>query len=499
MNGLQCRKRLWVEAYAPQHIGRASPTQAQLRAQGRTIGQRARAQFPDGLLIRATGHAALAATQAALAAGHTCLFEAAFLHNGVFVRADILRRAADGAWTLTEVKSTTQVKQHHLHDLAVQQWVAEGSGLRLGRVELMHLNNRTCVYPNLDALFVTVDVTKPVRRVLPQVARQVRRLQQTLARKSAPSVAVGAQCSQPTPCPVRGHCWRDIPPHSIFTIPRLSPRALAALQKLGIMRVHDIPPTFPLTPPQWAYVARVIAGRAEIAWPRIADRLADLRYPIHFLDFETYTHAVPQFDGMRPYQHLPFQYSCHVLEADGALHHRDYLHTDHDDPRPKLAAQLAQDVATAGSVVVYHARFERAVLRELAHTLPNHRAALHSIAARLWDQLDIFRYDYLDPAFEGSNSIKRVLPVLVPELSYADLAVQRGDQAQAVWQLLLQTDDPAQRAQLRDHLRAYCQRDTYAMVAIHHSLQRRMTEADDPPAAPDSPTSNAQDNAQDNA
>jgi hypothetical protein len=175
---------------------------------------------------------------------------------------------------------------------------------------------------------------------------------------------------------------------------------------------------------------------------------------------------------MRPYQQLPFQYSVHVLEADGTMQHREYLHTTGDDPRPALAKQLVKEIGPCGSVVVYNARFERGVLLELARALPKHQPALRGMMARLWDQLDIFRNDYLDPAFEGSNSIKKVLPVLVPELSYDDLHVKRGDQAQTVWQMLLNAKDEERREELAAQLRAYCERDTFAMAAIHEALGR---------------------------
>jgi hypothetical protein len=470
LSGLQCIKRLWIEMHTPHLPGSGSGVQAQLRAQGREVGVLARKQFTDGLLITGWGASALSATQAALAAGETCLFEAAFEHAGVYVRCDILLKGPDGGWTVIEVKSTTRAKQHHLHDLAVQQWVVQGAGLAVNTVELMHLNNRTCVYPKLDKLFVRVDVTKPVARLLPQVAQRVERLQTRLAGQRMPRVPIGPQCSIPHPCPATKHCWQDVPRHAIFTIPRITPDKLRELTKLGILRVQDIPADFPLSPYQWAYVRRVVEGKAEIAVDRVAQRLEVLEYPIYFLDFETYSYAVPQFDGMRPFQQLPFQYSVHVLEVDGTLQHREFLYTDTDDPRPALARQLVADIGPTGSVVVYHARFERTVLRELARALPTQHTALQGMVARLWDQLDVFRYDYLDPAFEGSNSIKRVLPALVPELSYDDLAVRRGDQAQTVWQTLIRSDDADLRAELAAGLRAYCGRDTLAMVAIHQVL-----------------------------
>lgn len=472
LSGLQCVKRLWIEEHAPGHLPAASSTQSQLFLQGSEVGRLARTRFPSGKLIRGAGAGALAATQSALAAGETCLFEAAFVHDDVFVRCDILVQHSDGTWTLIEVKSTTQVKLYHLHDLAVQQWVLAGQGLTVGQVHLMHINNRTCVYPHLETLFEMVDVTRAVARMLKRVEKNVRALRRTLGQKAMPSVEIGTHCLMPFPCPARNFCWQHVPPHSIFTIPRISPRKLALLSKMGILSVHDIPPSFPLSAPQRAYVARVISGQPLIHYASIGQRLASLQYPLYFLDFETYAYAIPRFDGMRPYQQLPFQYSLHVLAADGTLRHHEYLHTGDDDPRNALAKQLAKDIGEVGSVVVYNARFERGVLHELARAVPARQNALRGMIARLWDQLDIFRYDYLDPAFEGSNSIKKVLPVLAPDLSYDDLAVKRGDQAQAVWQLLLQSSDPVRKQELAEQLRAYCERDTLAMAAIHDALLR---------------------------
>jgi predicted RecB family nuclease len=477
LSGLQCGKRLWIEEYAPELLGSASSTQSQLFVQGSEVGRLARTRFPLGKLIVAAGHAAVAATRAAMAMGEPCIFEAAFVHENVFVRCDVLVREPNNSWTLIEVKSTTQVKAHHLHDLAVQQWVLAGEGIEVGRVQVMHLNNRTVVYPDLKSLFITVDMTRTVARLLDRVSKHVKTLKRKLAQPAMPAVDIGTHCFSPFPCPVRSHCWKDVPQHSIFTIPRLSPRKLTALLKLGILRVQDIPPEYPLSVTQRAYVARVVSGKAVIAYRRIAKRLALLEYPLYFLDFETHAYAIPRFEGMRPYQQLPFQYSLHVLEADGTLRHVEYLHMTHEDPREALAQKLAHDIGNVGSVVVYNARFERGVLLELARRLPNERSALLSVVARLWDQLDVFRYDYLDPAFEGSNSIKRVLPVLAPHLSYDDLAVKRGDQAQSVWQALIHATDPAVQEVLAQSLRAYCQLDTLAMKEIHEALVRLVDPA----------------------
>jgi hypothetical protein len=460
-----------MEEHAPQRLASGGPTDL-ARLHGLQVGRLARSRYSGGVLIGGAGMEAVARTQAALRNGARCLFEAAFVYDDILVRCDILRKLPGGRWELIEVKSTTQIKQHHLHDVAVQKYVVSGQGLPIQAVKLMYVNNRGCVYPDLASFFCETDVTRQVARLVRKAPKTVAALRKTLAQPSAPQIDIGVHCHHPFPCPVRSHCWKDVPAESIFTIPRLSARKIAALVRMGVLRVHDIPASFPLSPAQWAYVGRVVAGAAEIDQKAIARRIGELAYPIYFFDFETYSYAVPRFWGMRPYQQLPFQYSVHVLEAGGCVHHAEYLHVDGTDPRAVLAHALVNDIGPTGSVVVYNARFERSVLRDLAFTQPVYRQRLRSIATRLWDQLGIFERHYLDPRFEGSNSIKRVLPVLAPHLSYQDLAVRRGDVAQAVWAELIASTDPAVKAQLACDLRAYCQRDTQAMLEIHLALVR---------------------------
>lgn len=477
LSGLQCPKRLWTEVRAPHHLGGGSGIQEMTLVQGIQVGKLAREHYPGGVLIGGTGMRAVAQTRAALAAGATCLFEATFVHDDILVRCDILRQLPGGRWELIEVKSATQVKPVHLHDLAVQKYVVAGAGLPLQAVKLMYINSRGCSYPDLASLFCETDVTRQVTRLVRKVPKTVAALREQLAKADEPDVPIGAHCTTPYPCPVKSYCWRDVPADSIFTIPRLSARAIAALVRMGVLRVQDIPADFNLSAAQRAYVARVAAGKPEIDTAAIAARLGELRYPIYFLDFETLGWAVPRYWGMRPYQHVPFQYSVHVLEEDGTLRHAEFLHEQDTDPRAPLAQALVKHIGPRGSVVVYNARFERTVLLDLAHLLPAYRKRLRSMAHRLWDQLAIFQEHYLDPRFEGSNSIKRVLPVLAPHMSYDDLSVRRGDQAGSVWAELIASRDPARKAELAAGLRAYCQRDTEAMVEIHRVLQR-VVEAD---------------------
>ena len=220
----------------------------------------------------------------------------------------------------------------------------------------------------------------------------------------------------------------------------------------------------------------VLNNQPEIDNEAIRDPLSELEYPIHFFDFETSNPAVPRFEGLRSYQQFPFQYSCHILQSDGSLTHHEYLHTDTTDTRLPLLESLLNHISDVGSVVVYSASFERRVLEDLAQFFPEHSTALQSIISRLWDQLVIFRDHYKHPGFYGSNSLKAVLPVLVPCLSYEDLDIQEGNDAQAVWNMMIKTTNEEVRDNMINNLKAYCKMDTLATVKIHKALLRQVDE-----------------------
>ena len=91
---------------------------------------------------------------------------------------------------------------------------------------------------------------------------------------------------------------------------------------------------------------------------------------------------------------------------------------------------------------------------------------------RLWDQLVIFRNYYKHYAFGSTNSLKSVLPVVVPELDYKELEIQGGGDAQAVWNQMIKEEDNLKKEKMITELKNYCSMDTLAMVKIHNMLQK---------------------------
>lgn len=468
---VQCPKAFWLDAHQPELAAPPDPAaQRRLRA-GNEVDRLARAQFPDGVGIAYRPHTTdmVPLTQQALAEGATTLFQATFAPDDVLVKVDVLTQTAVG-WHLIEVKSTTSVKDEHLPDLAFQLYAVEQAGLPVAQASIMHLN-KACCYPDLGHLFTITDCTEAARALLPKVAEDVAVMRRQTAVSTPPPAAIGRHCTQPYDCAFHDHCWHGIDGLTIHDIPRLNVSKTAQLQTAGALYLADIAPTFPLTATQRHFVNFIVQQEVAIDRAAIQAELARLEYPLFFFDFETIDEPVPRFAGCRPYQQVPFQYSCHVLEENGRLTHHDFLHTSHDDPRPALVEALLRHIGDHGHIVAYYAPFERGVLRDLAAAFPHHAHQLLGMADRLWDQLDMFQKHYRHHRFGKSNSLKSVLPV-VTDLRYDDLDVRNGTQAQVAWQQAITTTDPHEKARLTQNLRQYCHLDTLAMVEIHAHLRR---------------------------
>jgi hypothetical protein len=472
--GLQCPKRLYLEVHHRDLATPPPPATQRIFDTGHEVGRRAQQQFPGGILIDTEYYEkqkALDTTEAAIASGNQVLFEPAFLHDNVFIRIDVLRRNGYNTWDLIEVKSVLTVSETHTIDAAIQRYVTEGAGPSVNRCCIMHLN-RDCAFPDLSNLFILEDVTDEVAKLLPSIPSRVAELNSIIAHSSIPDIQIGKHCDSPYTCQFKEYCWQHVAEPSIFNIPRISAKKIDQLVSQGITSIHDIPDDFKLSENQRRHVKVFQNNNPQILWPAIKDQLSTLRYPLHFLDFETQMEAIPRLPELRPFNQFAFQFSMHILSEDGNLDHFEYLHRDTSDPRMPLAKALIDTVDPTGTVIAYNAGFEKRVIENLAKAVPSLRNALYPLRNRFFDLLPIFRDFYFHPAFGGSNSIKDVLPVLVPDLSYSNLDVHGGDEAQLAWAELISTDDDSNRLQLAISLLVYCKLDTLAMVRLYQTLQR---------------------------
>ncbi|MGK7906586.1 MAG: DUF2779 domain-containing protein [Synechococcus sp.] len=474
LSWLQCPKRLWLEVHQPELQPPLSPSQQRIIDQGSEVGRFAWGYFPGGQLVDSRDrHHAIANTRQMMQAGISFIFEAAFAYQDLYIKCDVLENHRDGSWGLVEVKSATKVKPEHIEDLAFQSYILQKLGFSIRNIDLLRVNGKDCTFPDLSNFFIREPLTEIVLGRLSEFEHQLQLVSRTLAQTNCPDIDIGDRCSKPNPCPFKECCWKHVPDRSIFTIPRLHASKKSDLCAQGILHILDIPTDYPLSNTQKQYVELIRSNQIQIDLPGIVAALSELTYPIHFLDFETINPAIPLLDGLTPYEAYPFQYSCHVLQADGSVDHYEFLHDDTSDPREPLALSLVTHLQPVGSVVAYSASFEKRVLKGLALTFPTLATPLESAIVRLWDQLDIFRQHYHHPGFQGSNSIKRVFPVLCPDrIQYDSLQVQKGDDAQAHWLKMIASTNPADKQQMANALRDYCRLDTQAMVDIHFVLQK---------------------------
>ncbi len=401
------------------------------------------------------------------------LWQAGYNDGRYEIRVDglVYDPAAD-VYDLYEIKSATRVKPEHEYDLAFQSLLL-ATTLRLRSLYLIHINSDYVFAGELDIdrLFTIEEVSDPVAQRREDVL-QLREMAWQVSKMAAPRPEFA--CTNPKTCPCPSLCHPNLPENPIYDLPRIGRKA-RDLREKGILDIRDIPATYPLNATQAQHVQVIRSGQAWIDRPSIRAWLDDLAFPLYFLDYETFAPAIPLFPGYRPYEQVIFQYSLYKVSQPGAdPEHFDCLITDKVDPEPPLAADLLRHLGPEGSVLVWYAPFEKGCNESLAAHCPDRAAALLGINNRIQDLMEPFSKGwYIHPEFHGSASLKAVLPVLCPGLSYADLKIKDGQEAMLSWYALQQGDlNPQDLAELREALLAYCQRDTYGMVAIWNYLQK---------------------------
>lgn len=490
--GCQCPKRLYWQVHSPELAAEPDAADLAVIEQGRQVGLLARQMFPGGVAVECrNGEEAIRATRELICNPQVpAIFEAAFEYRNAFVRVDVLERRRDQRWRLIEVKSSTDVRDHHLADVAIQYRGATGAGLDVAACSLAHVN-RDYVYQGgsiePQAFFKIVDLTRQVANSQPAIVRQIGSEFRMLLKPAAPQIAPGQQCSRPVVCEFYERCNPPLPHDHITFLPRIHPSAVKALEEMGVESIRDIPHDFELSD-----IQRRAATCVQTGQPWFSDELRDLldglTYPLYFCDFESVNRAIPPFAGMRPYDHLPFQWSVHVHREPGAQpEHHEFLATDASDPRHEFIGSLCATLGETGSIVVYSS-FESKRLSELATWLPQFTDRISAIQCRLFDLLPIVRAHVYHPAFAGSYSLKSVLPALVPGTSYDGMTVANGQDAGLAWELLVRRGSDSKECDaIRKALLDYCGQDTLALFRLLQKLRSvKALSTKNPPCLPTS-------------
>lgn len=380
-------------------------------------------------------------------------------------RADALIKNDDDTYDLYEVKSTTNVEKEHLYDATFQSIVI-GKNIKLNKIYIVTLNKDYILEDslNINALFKKNDVTEKVKDLISETESKMNEALHVINLDSSKYIE---NCLKPDKCPCLDLCHPNLPGKSIFNIPLLNSKKARELLDSKIFEIKDIPLSFELSAKQKLIANVIRSGLPHLNKEGLKKFLDTLIYPLHFLDYETYPLAVPVYKGYKPYQHMVFQYSLHIVGDDKNIEHKEHLEIENCDPSVSLLAKLKDDIGSVGSVIVWNKTFEFERNKDMAGLYPEHKDFLDDVNSRMIDLADFINKEhYIHPDFLGSWSIKHVLPVMVPELSYKDLKVNKGDLAMLAWWELIHTSDKSKAKDLLE----YCCLDTMAMVKIWEKL-----------------------------
>jgi hypothetical protein len=477
--GLQCPKYLWTYVNRPEELPEPDAATQFIFENGHKVGQKAKELYPEGIEIDYDmGYEkGISKTKDWLKQRRT-LFEPSIRYMHTFARADILEPVGRNEWDIIEVKSSTSVKDINIDDLSFQKYCYQGAGLQIRKCYLLYINRDYVKKGNIDprAFFIKSDVSTLVEERYAGIEKRIDEMIACVKRAHANEVEIGAHCLKPYPCILKEQCFSDLRQGNVFELYQ-NKRLANALYLSDIRYVSEITIDDSLNEKQKIQVAAVKNDRPYVNKKALQQFLSKIKYPAYFFDFETFATAIPLFEGSRPYQNIPFQFSCHMLEDRYSRpSHYYFLSEGRSDPREELICNLKNIFKdkNIGSVIVYYENFEKAVLKELADYSFKDAGWIMKIIDKIVDLYAPFgSFFYYHPEQKGSASLKSVLPALTG-IHYDGMQIDNGQMASVSYlksTFLREAEmDAANIEAIRKNLLDYCALDTEGMIYILEKL-----------------------------
>jgi hypothetical protein len=448
---------------------------------GNKVENIARGLFPKGTEVKSYYEAGSRDTMKLIENGTKVIYQAQAMTNKFLARADILVKNKNG-WHLYEVKaaadvrkkSSGKIKDKYLSDLHFQANAFKLAGIELESINLIYTNNQyiynTKKGLELDTFLIVDDLTDEIKMGMPNALDEMDLAYKNITSKNQPEVIRQKKFEYGLTPLIKKEYYKDIPEFSIYDIAGIDQGKIIKLAYQGGLLMKDVIDNGVLTPPKMKQVDLTMRKGRDIDKEEIKDWLDQLEFPLYFFDYETMPLAVPFYDKTKPFQQVPMQYSLHVLsKPDGMLEHYEYVHTDQSDPFEPLCKSFREHVGDKGSVISWHMSFEVGRNKEMAEIVPEYKDFLLDVNRRTLDLKDVFKDMYVDYRFKGSASLKSVVPVLLPKLTYSNLDIQGGlDASLTLYKMLF--EEVEDREKTTQWLLDYCERDTEVMVRLYELL-----------------------------
>ena len=472
----QCKKIIWLKKYKPEYaIQKARDI---VLENGTKVGQLAKGLFGkyENIDFNENLNIMIDQTKKLLKNKPNIITEASFNYNNNFCSVDILKNDMDGV-EIYEVKSSTEISDIYLDDVSYQYYILNNLEFNIKKACIVYINNKYVKQGNLELnkLFNIEDVTEIAKSKQQEIENNIYELNKYMEEHmdNEPKDDIGIKCFKPYECEFWEYCTRNLPKPNVFDI-KGGMHLDKKFEKYydGKISFNDLQ-NENINPKYLEQIDFELNNlQPKIDKDYIKEIIKALNYPLYFLDYETYQVAIPEIDGTRPYQQLPFQYSLHIIKEEGAaIEHKEFLAEIEDkDFIRHFAENLIKDIPDNGSVIIYNRAFEPARNREIAEMYPDLKDELERINCNMIDFLEPFKQrKYYTKEMQGSASIKYVLPALYQkdsELDYHNLpVVHNGEEASEAF-LSLKGKSKEKQKEIRNGLLVYCQLDTYAMVKI---------------------------------
>lgn len=480
IRGFQCPKMLWMDENMPE-LGEKTDDFSQDRI-WETIRDAAGQYFGSYVEVskEQTEEEMVRQTKQFLEAGKSKIANATFCYDEAVCTVDMLLVRGE-AVSIVHMSASTKTKERYYDTMAYEYYIVSHSlEKRVEEVIHMHINGKYTRKGklDLDKLFLRENCIEEAKIRQKQTRKTISDLKRLWNQKKEVKKQVGVQCCLPYQCNYMKYCHRDISNPSIFSIHGLHAKERYELYYKGIISFSDIlsKDVKLLDGPKIQVETEVYKREPVIKKGEIKKFLDTISYPLYFLDFETFHQAVPEYDGVRPYLPIPFQYSVHALQKEGALlEHYEFLAREGEDPRRAVAEHLCMHIPRNVCILAYNMGFEKSVLKNLALLYPDLREHLTNLQQNMRDLMVPFlNHSYYCREMEGSHSIKSVLPALYPgqrEYDYHALSgVHNGEEAMKTFCELTKHSEKEQK-KIREELLAYCNLDTLGMVKILEKLR----------------------------
>lgn len=477
-NAFQCYKMLWLDKNMPEKKGQVS--RQSILDNGTEVGELAKDLFGSHINIDFNNNLNIMIenTENVISENKKCnITEASFIYDDNFCSVDILRKNND-IYEIYEVKSSTELKDIYVEDASYQYYVLSKLGLTVAKVCVVYINSSYVRYGDLDLakLFIIEDITEKVKSKINDVENRIQEIKKYMLQKVEPKDDIGIHCVKPYDCPFFEYCTRKLEKPNVFDINSMRNSTKFNLYHKGIYTFNDLIKE----DLNWKYKEQIdfeINNKIDkVDKDEIEEFMNTLTYPLYFLDFETFQQSIPMYDGISPYQQIPFQYSLHYIDSiNGTLEHKEFLAEAGIDPRRSLAESLVKDIPLNVCTLAYNMSFEKTVIKNLAELYPDLSEHLLNIRENIKDlMVPFYNRNYYTKDMQGSYSIKYVLPALFPNdpsLNYHNLdQVHNGSEAMSAYANMVNLSEKEQK-ELRYNLLKYCELDTYAMVKIWEKLK----------------------------